>query len=1029
MTLLRGSSYQVADTAPYIAAVKKAADAARDFAAANAQAVAAVRELQDAMNGLATNAASSAVALRTTAGAESDMRDQSMILLAILQELRDQSLLLGVAFTYLDDKLASLVAHAAAASTATSTLGNSMTGLAAKTVAAGAAQTAAQGIWVAGWRLTGNIIHWIVAGTAEFLAVALPAAIAAASAALVMFQGVVEFVARRMNALFTATEATGAMIGKTTGDVLGLGHAFQTAQNAANPVAYMLLGEYINAARASMTNFAGAGLQVAHVIGELGARIAVDLNTHAAEFASLIANMVPDLVMFGQILGNIGHALLNFAAAMPGLAEVLLKIADAISRVILWLSELPRWVIMAVMAFEEFNRWGGLVITIMGRMGLASSALATGILNPLRAVSILRNVLGLLPMLLTRIGGLMATAGASMGFFGADVYAAGVAMEDFGKGAVAAIGGLSAWEVVLVTVAAVGLGILIDKSITARTSVQAFGDSLQKTIAAASNVNIMGVLADSFGKLNVEAQKASASVNDTARAVARQNQAAGMALSATKQFSDVQQQLMVNSANVAGGADKISRAYGTTFAQSLALADLAGVKLATTQITLGRNANIAGMEVQSMVLGYQKLDQVGGTLGADMNVLAVQAGLAGTKVQQLNGAWDQFLQNATGVTSNLATMNQDLTQIGNTGVAVGGRFRVFAGTAALAVGKAADAMKSFSGTGAQVWQNFDAAVTQANTLFDQFRIAAAYGGIGVTQFNGVIANTVASMLPFATHSATAVLELSALAQEAGGPATSNFKTLKAWVEANGISGKQFNKDIQTMTGSLSNAGKAAAQFATDLQQQMQQQLASALLGTQNLNQKVQQFQQAVLKAGGQISASSPQYQALYNLLRASGLTAQQARTEMQLLQKTIDSLHAPPPIKISVQTLYTSYGQAPPGTGTGGGMLRVPTGQHGGMVHGPAGTDVIPALLTAGEAILTARAVAALGGPMSITNLNTAPSPGVLHSAAGIGTTALTLNLGIQNKFDNQVVNTAQRRENLIYNRRNPSNNLALRAR
>ena len=82
--------------------------------------------------------------------------------------------------------------------------------------------------------------------------------------------------------MYGATEATAAMISKTTGDVLGLGHAFQTAQNAANPIAYELLGDYVNAARSHMVDLAAAGLQVDRALGELAARIDVDLMTSRA---------------------------------------------------------------------------------------------------------------------------------------------------------------------------------------------------------------------------------------------------------------------------------------------------------------------------------------------------------------------------------------------------------------------------------------------------------------------------------------------------------------------------------------------------------------------------------------------------------------------------------------------------------------------------------------------------------------------------------------------------------------------------
>ena len=184
------------------------------------------------------------------------------------------------------------------------------------------AATAKSTLALGRWGITWNALHWIIAGGAELLAVTLPAAVAAASGAFVLYQGIVEQVGFRMQALYGATEATSAMIGKTTGDVLGLGHAFQSAQNAANPIAYELLGEYVDAARSHMVDLAAAGLQVDRALGGLGAKIDVDLIQQGGQLNSLLSNMVSDLIEIGQVFGNLGHAILNFASDMPGLAEV-----------------------------------------------------------------------------------------------------------------------------------------------------------------------------------------------------------------------------------------------------------------------------------------------------------------------------------------------------------------------------------------------------------------------------------------------------------------------------------------------------------------------------------------------------------------------------------------------------------------------------------------------------------------------------------------------------------------------------------
>ena len=63
-----------------------------------------------------------------------------------------------------------------------------------------------------------------------------------------------------------------------------------------------------------------------------------------------------------------------------------------------------------------------------------------------------------------------------------------------------------------------------------------------------------------------------------------------------------------------------------------------------------------GERVRDAAAGYAAMGQSSGALGNDMLALAIQTGLAGTKVSALNQAWDSFMGNLTGGTSALAGM-------------------------------------------------------------------------------------------------------------------------------------------------------------------------------------------------------------------------------------------------------------------------------------------------------------------------------------------------------------------------------------
>ena len=227
---------------------------------------------------------------------------------------------------------------------------------------------------VARMTLWGGAIHWIIAGGSELAATLIPAMYAAAAAAYVMMQGV-NNVANHVQSLYTATEALGPMMNTTAGDMLGLGHSIQTAQNMANPKVYELFGEALQGIKTQsqvgadgLSNFGRVGLHVTQILDQFGAKIVVDMRHRGREINELLSGAVTDLTEFGQIFGNIGHALLNFAAGMPGLAEVLLKVIDMFSQLILWISKAPPWLIAVVMGFEEAYRWGGLLVGILSKL-------------------------------------------------------------------------------------------------------------------------------------------------------------------------------------------------------------------------------------------------------------------------------------------------------------------------------------------------------------------------------------------------------------------------------------------------------------------------------------------------------------------------------------------------------------------------------------------------------------------------------------------------------------------------------------
>ena len=202
-----------------------AAGAERDVGEAAGQAAGGVEALAGQMDSLIGHAAAIEGALNEVKGTLNSMAAQATI----------DSAVMVAAMNRVSDAANSMAFHTAAAGAAGGRAGRIigfglLGGLAA---AAG------------GW---GTLIHWTIAGSAELLSVAIPAFVAAGGGAAVMAQGFSD-AKTHLTAMYQAQEATANIFHKTTGDMLGLGHALQAAQNAADPHVFELLGAGINIAK------------------------------------------------------------------------------------------------------------------------------------------------------------------------------------------------------------------------------------------------------------------------------------------------------------------------------------------------------------------------------------------------------------------------------------------------------------------------------------------------------------------------------------------------------------------------------------------------------------------------------------------------------------------------------------------------------------------------------------------------------------------------------------------------------------
>jgi hypothetical protein len=746
-----------------------------------------------------------------------------------------------------------------------------------------------------GWlRLTAAALHWIVAGSAEFLAVAVPAAVALGAGLAVAAQGA-QNAYQHFSALYAATESTYSAMHQTVGTVLGLGDALQKAQNQANPGVYEILGSALNDAKQGFSSLANVGLQVVHMFDEFAARITVDLKQGMGQqIQGLLAGMLTDLRQFGEIFGNLGHALLNFASAMPGLAHALLGVAEGLSSVIEWASRTGPLLTFA-MGMEELFRWGGLALSVLARLtgqfgllnsiagsggfiirfGAAFLALASGAAQALTSVGSFVAGLGAEEGVLTRLGGALQTAGAETAAFAEAASPAMVAGVTAGIAAIA------------------GLVLMLSR---VKNSTQQWIASTNQAISSASDLQVVGKIGAAFaaastkmaqqeailhsyswsvqttggvlGNMVVGLQKLPGPLGNAAQGLFNLGTQTGFLGDVTRAVLDVSggipgvastllkwigpseqaasniSRLRIEEASLVGTTSTFSHnlsflggQFHTTAVGALALAGAAGVNLTQGLLRGTQQGAIAVQMINNLKAGLGAMQAPASEIGADMNAVGIQSQLAASKVGTVNQAMDAFVAGTTGGMNTIMQFNAGLHAMGNDTVSssqtIAGAIDTISKTAA----KMGYTLQGIGPHAQQSWQQFDAAVQQGNSVLDTFRTGMAEGVVTQAQYTREIQAVGGALLPFAAHNRTALAIVSQLAQEMGDPATHNLRTLASQF---GITGKAAQNMATAGMGraiaNMANLNTVARNLSVTVGTQLDSAMAKAIVGASGLSQ-------------------------------------------------------------------------------------------------------------------------------------------------------------------------------------------------
>lgn len=311
---------------------------------------------------------------------------------------------------------------------------------------------------------------------------------------------------------------------------------------------------------------------------------------------------------------------------------------------------------------------------------------------------------------------------------------------------------------------------------------------------------------------------------------------------------------------------------GYTYAASLGLMDQAGVKA-------GDSLALMAQKVNNLITGYKNMGEQGGALTSAVNAVTLSAEQQQSQIQQLNSAWDSFISLVTGSTTAFAGFEQQMSVIKDATTGLGSGLEESNGQAKTLVkglddtGTAAKgtsvSMSGLSSNSIQLQQSFAQGVTSGNALLDTLRSQVSVSGLGAKGYQDMTQATkdvVAQLLPMAEGNKAALASVSALAQEAGGPATTSYTALAKWVGN--------TKDAESNLSSIQQAlTVSSAQLATDVQNlaqaintQLNTSMAAAILQSDGGQSAFNNFATAIKNSHGDTDLMTASAQKVANML-------------------------------------------------------------------------------------------------------------------------------------------------------------------
>jgi hypothetical protein len=700
---------------------------------------------------------------------------------------------------------------------------------------------------------------------------------------------------------------------------------FQKLENAVRPQVYELLGDYLTAA-GNKTGVLGQLInQTGSYLDRFAAKVVVALQGGGGGLQNFLAVGARDLALIGQGFDSLGVIVAKFiqATALTHVAEDLAVIGDFILKIAADIVKVtPTPLLAAGLGLHAIVLWGGLAADVVGKVviGLAGllgkfPALNAGAEAVARALGATNTQLVNITRSSAEVGAVSDALGAKaseeeLAQLAVSIKATGQSVEDFVAGA----GTTSAARLERFSEGlddagkkSVALGIAAGASDTqlagmaeklggAATGAEELGAGAEGAAEAVgggggllamlgglapvlSNVYVdlgllgaaliavgvyLGTRADQTKQftdaMGAAVQKASlltvvsTTVSNLAEVTTTLNKAQQTGVGNASELAASQSDLSGKLQEELTHVGDVSKAYGTNFVGALSLLNAAGV---TTNQLFSNQASVwatAEQQVKGLIAGYQAMGQQLGAIGSDLNALNLENSAQVASMGKLNTAYDTFTKTVAGGPSAVLTLAQSIAGFNSDAA------------------KAGAAMTGLSGPSITLQNDFQSNYNNVEQLFDAFRNTQALAGGG--NFTAFVKNAVATLIPMAGGSKEAAAQISALAQEAGGPATDNIKVLQQWV-GNAVDPLQaLYKASSDAAIGASNLSQDAARLTNTLQSLLNPAMAAAIFNAHGGQAVFNTFADALAKSGPSSAATAAAaHNVAAELLAVSGSSA------------------------------------------------------------------------------------------------------------------------------------------------------------